>query len=780
MTTAVQDTFGNLPIELTSFVDRRSELTELRRMLSASPLVTVTGPGGIGKTRLVVRSAASVRRAFPDGVWLVELSELEDPSLLDHAVFNVLGVLETSTQDPRQRLAQYLAGRRLLLLLDGCEHVVEAVAGLADALLRRCPDLRILATSREPLGIDGETILRLTPLAVPDPDRQHSRERSARFAAVTLFTERAGAAVSDFDVTDQNHAAVVRICHRLDGLPLAIELAAARLGALSPEQIADRLADRYQLLTTGSRAAPTRHQTMRLCVDWSYHLCLPAEQVLWARLSAFAGGFELDAAESICAFGDLPTEAILDVVAGLVDKSILTREESGPGLRFRLLETLRDYGSEKLDEAGGFAEYAALRRRHRDWYLQLVLQAERDWIGRSQVALIDRLDREHANLRAALNFSLTESGEASAGLVVARALYPYWISRGLLDEGRRWIERALALTDGPGQARVEALYSAAGLAGMQGDVSAASALVQECREVGERLGNPLALANVAHAEGVLGLFTGDLSGAAIGLERAVDGYRASGDLNRLVDALIWLALANGLLGKGAQAVACHEQVLAITEPRGEAWFQSYSLWACGLAAWQQSDLERAADLLMESLRLKREVTDLLGSVWCMEALAFIASAEQHKPRAAVLLGAAAALSHESGTPSATFPALLPAYATCIEDTRRVLGQQAYETAFAQGKRMSLAGAVAYALGEQGKATEPRVGTQILTRREREIAELVTQGMTNKEIASRLVISARTVAGHVEHILTKLGFKSRVQIAGWVSDQEKDNQHQPLA
>lgn len=345
-------------MELTSFVGRRRELADAKTKLSVSRLVTLAGIGGVGKTRLALRVAADARPRFADGVRLVELGDLPDDLPLEDAVAAALGLRDQSARPLRDVLVEYLVSRRLLLVLDNCEQVVNAVAGLVEALLHTCPDLRILATSREALGIGGEAVLRVPPLTVPEAVHRPSLRAMPRYDAVTLFAERAAAAVPGFELTEDNHLGVARICHQLDGLPLPIELAAARLRAMSVEQILQRLTDRYKLLTLGSRGAPTRQQTLRLCVDWSYELCTQQEQQLWARLSVFAGSFELDAAESICA-GDLVPEDLLDVVASLVDKSVLIREEAGAVVRFRLLETLaeRSFGrpASPCRRAGGTA-----------------------------------------------------------------------------------------------------------------------------------------------------------------------------------------------------------------------------------------------------------------------------------------------------------------------------------------------------------------------------------------------------------------------------------------
>ncbi|HSV41560.1 MAG TPA: LuxR C-terminal-related transcriptional regulator [Nocardioidaceae bacterium] len=754
---------------MTSFVGRRHELAEIRRLFTTSTLVTLTGPGGVGKTRLVLRAAAGLTKAFPDGVWLVELGEVQDPVLIPQAVATALGLREQPGDTPQESLLGYLVDRTLLLILDNCEHLVADAAKLADTLRRTCPKLRILATSREALGIEGEATLRISPLPVPDLAQPPALKGLPQFDAINLFADRAAAALPEFKVDDANQEAVLRIVHQLDGVPLALELAAARLRTLSPEELADRLADRYRLLVGGSRVAPARHQTLRLCVDWSYDQCTPLEQSLWSRISVFVGGFELDAVEGICAFGDLDQLDALDLLASLVDKSIVTRIEAGDRARFRLLESLREYGLERLHETG---EYSQVRERHRDWYADLAIRSRMEWMSPQQVTWTRRLDREVPNIRAAFDYSVLSPGDALTSLRITESLHLYWVSRGLLTEGRRWLGRALAQTDGRREPeRVRSLYSAVALAGMQGDLATATQQLTECEELASELGGEHLLGIAAHAAGVHGLFRGAPTDAVERLRVAVDLFRRQGDLDRLVESLIGLALAAGFSGDGDLAKSCHEEVLAITQPRGETWSQAYSLWAYGLVAWREGDLDRATSLLEESLRLKVVLNDLLGSVWCLEALAFVAMRRDQAERATMLLGASAALSRDVGTQSATFPDLVAAYSECEASAKADLGEKAYAAAWRHGADLDLAQAMAFALGEQRKPVERVTGAaQVLTAREREVAELIAEGLTNKAIAARLVISQRTAQGHVENILSKLGFTSRTQVAAWVADQ----------
>ncbi|WP_327098161.1 protein kinase [Nocardia vinacea] len=761
---------GNLPLELTSFVDRRSELSEVKNLLSAGRLVTLAGIGGVGKTRLALRAASSVRRGFADGVWLIELADVRDPAMLVDVVAATLGLRDDSARPMREVLVGFLGVRETLLVMDNCEQVVAGVAGLVETLLRACPSLRILVTSREPLDIAGEAVLRVRPLTVPDPDREPALRGLPRYDAVTLFADRAAAVVAGFELTDDNATTVARICSRLDGLPLAIELAAARMRAMSAEQILARLTDRYTLLTRGSRSAPTRQQTLRWCIDWSYRLCTPVEQQLWARLSVFAGGAELDAAEQVCGTDDLAVESLLDVLSALVDKSIVIREESDGVVRFRMLETVRDYGRDKLHETG---EYQDLRRRHRDWCQRLALEAEAGWISARQLDWAARLEREQPNLRDALEFCESDDSTASAeaGLGTAAALLVFWIQRGLYGEGRRWLDHALAHPPaGSIPERVRALHAAAVMAMAQGDLDSAAGFVEQERALAQRAPTPLHQALAAFADGLLALYRGDLARATSRLERAVEMLSSvRQEYWGYFGALTVLGWAYSLQGDTGRAIECHEQILSITEACDESTFRSYALWGLGLAVWQQGQPARAQQLVEQALRINRRVRSPAVAALGLEVLAWIV-ADGDGERAATLMGAADQLLR-SVVGGSVFPDLSHYHDECDRMVRRALGERGFDAALRRGQAMGMNAAVAYALGEQPAGT-PRASDQKLTKRERQIAGLVAQGLTNKQIAAKLVISQRTAQGHLEHILSKLGFTSRAQIAAWMVEEAR--------
>jgi serine/threonine-protein kinase PknK len=681
-------TLSNLPVELTSFVGRGAELAELQTLLTTSPLVTVAGIGGVGKTRLALRAAANVVGDFPDGVRLVELGELRDASLVVDVVAARLGLRDQSARPLYEVLVEYLCSRKLLLVLDNCEQVVDAAAELAEALLRACPELRILATSREALGIGGEAVMRVGPLAVPGSGAEAGQPECD---AVALFAERAAAAVPGFALTEDNKVIVSRLCVRLDGLPLAIELAAARLRAMSPEQLLERLADRYALLTRGSRGAPPRQQTLRWSIGWSYDLCTPAEQRLWGRLSVFDGSFELEAAEDICG-DDLAPEDPLDLLSALVDKSILIRTETNGAVRFRLLETLRDYGREQLTQTG---EDPEIRRRHLAWYQRLLRDAAAEWFGSRQLDWIHRLECELPNLREALEFAV--SGAGQNGLEMAAALQPFWLARGMLGEGRRWFDRALSREPRtPTVERARALYLATVLAELQGEPEVGAALAAEGRVLAEQLADPLAHCMVAYSEGWVALMRSDFDRARTCLEAAVGTDR---DLVLKASALILLGWTHELSGDPARALGWHQQALALAESHGESVFRSYALRAIGIMRWRLGEPDRATQALSKGIRLSQLVNDPRNAAACLEALAWIAGDRHNPRRAVVLMAAAERLGHASGSLATVLPHLTVFHEECERRARKALDAEDFDAAREKGRSLRFGDAVAYALGE---------------------------------------------------------------------------------
>ncbi|WP_101790490.1 ATP-binding protein [Nonomuraea indica] len=771
MKSVVTDTGrAGLPAELTSFVGRRQEIAGVKRLLSGSRVVTLVGVGGVGKTRLALRVAADVRRAFPDGVGLVELATLEGPELLVREVSEALQIVDFTARPELDVLAERVRGKRMLLVLDNCEHLLHDCAVLAERLVRAGADLRILATSRQALGVAGEQTMVVPALPLPEGEGSRlSAEALERSDAVRLFAERAAAVVPGFEVTEENREAVARICSSLDGIPLAIELAAVRLRAISVEQLLARLEDRFGLLTAGSRALMPRQRTLRALIDWSYTLCTEQEQLLWARLSVFAGSLDLEAAEQVCAGDGIAAEEVIDLVIGLVDKSILIREEHQPNVRYRLLETIRQYGRGRLRESG---EEERLRRRHRDWFHELVLDSHREWFGPDQVRWYARLRTEHDNLRTALDFCATTPGESEAGLTMATALRYYWIASDFTQEARTWLCRLLALDPRPTPARARAQCLQARLAVLQSDFSVAESLIAECRELGERLRDPALTGAAAYVAGLEALLRQELATARSQLAEALECCRHADDQVGVANALIYLATTHSLLGASDEACACFEECLAICEPRHEHWFRSYALWAYGIEVWRRGDTQRAIEMEREAIRLKEPFDDGLGTALCVEALAWMGCAEgpQETERAALLLGALREIWRSFGGP--LFGYLAEYHDACELTARQALGARRFDAAVRKGAALTAGEAVEYAMRPDLPEPEPEREASPLTPREMEIAGLVAQGMSNKAIAATLVIAQRTAEGHVEHILSKLGFTSRVQIAAWVGRQER--------
>jgi predicted ATPase/DNA-binding CsgD family transcriptional regulator len=775
----------NLPVEATSFVGRRRELTEARRMLSATRLLTLTGAGGVGKTRLAQRVAAEVRRAFPDGVWFVGLSSLEEPELLAETVAATLG-LRDDTENPVDRLADYLEDKRLLLVLDNCEHLLDECATLVARLLTAAAGVRVLATSRQVLRVEGEQILPVPPLALPDVATARHEPDLSRYDAVALFVDRASAVLPGFRMTERNRNAVARICQRLDGIPLAIELAAVQLRTLSVEDVLSRLGDRFQLLTGGDEAAG-RQQTLEAAIDWGFGLCSPGEQLLWGRLSVFAGGFELEAAEEICAAGDIDRFEVLDLLAGLVEKSIVTHEEDEAGRRSRyhMLATIRQYGRKKLAASG---EETLVRHRHRDYYWRLAERVRADFFSPRETAWLTRLQREHANLRVALEFCLTEHGQARRALEIAAQLRGYWIAAGYLREGHRWLRQALALDTAPSVARLRALWSCSFLGLLLGEMEAPLEMLAESSALARRLGHTSTLAEIAWISGVACYFRGETEESFRLQEEALARYRAMGDTAGASNALLHMAIA-AFVAEDPRAAELGAESLALCEQHGAQWSKGYPLWIVGLTRWREGDHAKAITLLQEAIERFQSVYDLTGISLCLYGLAWAAAASGRHEWSARLLGASQPVWRLSG-------ARMPREAMrqvfdeqCEAQNRRALGGAAFEAAFSEGASYGVDAAIRCALergaepapgAEAGPGGEPDAvprrspaGLTQLTRREWEIAALVAKGLSNKKIAERLLIAPRTADTHVENILNKLGFNSRTRIAAWIAQHETE-------
>lgn len=760
---------GNLPADVTSFVGRREELAGVKRVLSTSRLVTLTGVGGVGKTRLALKAASELQRAF-DAIWMADLAGLKEPALVPQVVGAAVGLRDQSARRPVAALADFFSTRRVLLLLDNCEHLLDACADLTNALLRAAPDLRILATSRKSLRVPGESILTVAPLSIPDPDRPlPSVEVLRKYEAVDLFAARGAAILPDFEINDDNRMAVARLCQQLDGIPLAIELAAVRLRVLSVFEIAERLVDRYRWLTGGSRTAGPRQRTLRALIDWSFQLLSVPEQALWARVSVFPGAFDLEAAEFVCAGGEIATDEVAELLDGLIDNSLLLRAEHDGHARYRMLETLRQFGQEKLT---GPDEQRALSRQHRDWYLWLVERAASEWFGPGQMKWFDRLRLEQPNIRAALSFCLSEPGEAESGLHMATELHrTYWLANSFFNEGRNYLDRLLEAAPEPRPIRVKALYVNAWLTLMQGDTSTTLLMLEECRWLAEKFGDQHGLAHIHHLSG-LAVLHEEGSGASIQLcHDALEGFIACDDWWGVSMASLALAVAFGRQEESDRAVEMCEKVLRLTGRRGEHWCRLYALTVLAIELWHLGDIRRAASLAREGVLTSLAFSDRLGMTVDIEILAWIAETEGEHKRAVLLLGAAESIARTARVSVLRIGRYIRYHEEQEARLRNRMGDDEFARVFERGARLTLEQATAESLGEAVSSAEgPARESSPLTPREREVAGLVVQGLSNKEIAATLVVAQRTAEGHVENILSKLGFKSRAQIAAWVSAQ----------
>ena len=764
-------------------------MLELKRSLAMTRLLTLSGAGGSGNTRLALEVARELVGAYPDGVWLVELAPLTEGVLVPQAVAETLKVPERPGRPLIEALVDDLRKKRLLLVLDNCEHLIEEAAQLADALLSACPHLRILATSREALGVEGELVWRVDPLSVPDADPDaHSGGELARYEAVRLFVERARLRSPHFELTEENARVLVQISRQLEGMPLAIELAAARVRALSLEQIAQRLEDSLKLLRGDSRTAPQRQRTLRATLDWSYALLSESERVLFLRLSVFAGGWTLEAAEALGSGEGVGNGEVLDPLSRLVDKSLVALEEGehDGALRYTMLEPVRQYAREKLRESG---EEDAVQERHAGFFLALAEEAEPEMSGPDQEAWLKKLEREHANLRGALAWALdpAESREprehcTEVGLRLAGALGRFWGVYGP-GEGLRWLEKGLASAGAASKpALAKALYEAGWIELFQGDYERAIALLEEglalFRELGDRRGVATSLINLGFAL----LHLGDQERAAA-LRQEVEALRGE-PLERWT--LAWLTTFLGVTalyeGDYERSGALATESLTIYRELGDKRGISLCHIDLGLIELIRGNHEPAAALLEESLRVLRGSEDKFCLAYGIFGLAAVAAARAQPRRAARLWGAAEGLREEIGVVSLTQLELQAYdYEGRVSAARNMLGDEgAWEKAFAQGMAMSAEEAAEYALSEEivpaperppaGGETDDPLITDPLTAREREVAAMVAQGMSNRQIAQELYISERTIENHVSKIRRKLGLRSRSQLSTWVTER----------
>lgn len=752
---------ADIPLFSTSFVGRVEELHKIRVLLGDSRLVTVAGPGGIGKTRLAAEAATAYRRAFSDGIRFVELAALRSESLLPQTILDTLGFDERDTPDrsATESLLESVRSKHLLLVLDNCEHLVGACAELISLILRHTEHVKILATSREVLSIPDEYVHVLEPLSTSDhrdPDRPG--------AAIELFENRASAALSGFTITNSSRDAARRVCTQLDGMPLAIELACARLTALSVEDLAERLDDRLALLTTGNRGGPSRHRSLHATVEWSYDLCTTQEQVLWARLSIFSEGFDLAMAESICAGVPVDAASILDTITGLIGKSVLQRTTSEGRVRFKMLETIRHFGAGKLSDD----EKAELRVEHLRWCAELVHAARRSWTGAEQEGASTRLRENRANLRSALQTALTDRGHETLHLASGVvATWFLWSSAFSVREHRMWVTEFLALADLTGDV-VPQLYATLGvLQTMQGDRAEAVRTLDTAARRAREIGDDATLAFALQTQGLNTYLGGDFEGGERHLSDALALYeRLPGITDLMWTAHIEMGMLYSSSGEDERAAEHFAFVHARASAAGEKWMLSYAVYGLGLVALVRGRYDEAITHAIEALALNRAFDDTVGATLVTDLLAWAEAAAGSGERAAVLLGAASSMWDSFGMQLYGSRHWVQRREVYESRARTALGSSVYSASHRRGSTLSMAELIAFALDEElpdshGPSSYPAAG---LSPRERDIAQCVADGLTNKEIADRLVLSVRTVEGHVAHVLRKLGLARRHQVA----------------
>jgi non-specific serine/threonine protein kinase len=740
-------------------------------------LVTLTGPGGVGKTRLALQVATDVSDEFTDGAAFVSLAAVHDPERVPSTIAQALGLPELGDRPVPDQLVAVLRGEDLLLVLDNFEHVVVAAPAVVD-LLEACPGLKVLATSRAVLNVSGEHDYAVPPLTLPDLSHPSELTNLKQNDAIALFLARARAAKAGFTLTDENSPAVVELCARLDGLPLAIELATAWIRVLTPGALLERFARTHgraplPLLTGGRRDQPARHQTMRDAIAWSHDLLAPAEQTLFHRLSVFAGGFTLEAAEAVCGpqgTGDaaIPVPcslsnvpSVLSGVALLVEKSVLYQVDGPDGTpRFRMLETIREFGLECLEESG---ETEALMGRLADWALDLAAEARPHLSGPLQRRWMLRLDGEQDNLRAVLAWALDRRNAALAQRLVGW-LGGFWYVRGHLREGRSWGDRALALGDAdPTQERLEALASTALVAFGQGDFTRTAELAQGCLSLSRPIGHARGVADGLRLLGLAASSEERFGEAEALLREAISRMRDLEETN-LVGFML-LVLGNVAIGRSdlEQATVRLEEALGLFRVIGNAFAMGVTLTYLSRIAREQGDYPQAAVLCAEGLALQWELGNQIYIAGCLGRLGTVAALARQYERAARLWGAAEALREAIGSPP---PRSSARFDSTFATARAAYGAEAFAEARAAGRALSLTDAVAEALQVSSHVEAPRRPAAAdrygLTPRELELLRLLPRGMTNREIATTLFITERTAATHVQHIFAKLGVNSRTE------------------
>jgi len=681
----------NLPLQLTKFVGRGDELAELQRLLAAKRFVTLTAVGGAGKTRLALEVANRALDAYPDGAWLVDLTPIKDGHLVARVFGSTLGVHERPRQPIAETLLEHLRGRHLLLVVDNCEHVIEGCAGLVDTILRSCPGVTLLATSREPLRVSGETIWRVAPLAVPDSSAVLDLRDLAQYEAVGLFLDRAQLAAPGFEINAENASAIAQLCRRLDGIPLPIELAAARAGSMSPDQILNRLENRFALLTGGSRAGPARHRTLQSALDWSHDLLRDEERRLFRRLSVFAGGFSLEAVEQVCCDDDLEVDAIAGLLGSLVDKSLVVASVEGSApIRFRMLETLQQYGQARLAEHG---EVERMNRSHSEFFVSLARETSPKLKGREQRVWHRRLAQDVSNLRLALQWTSGREPDANLRLIIA--LIGFWYIAGLVEEGDGWLKRALAGYPVRNGLRAEALAQGGLVSYWRDDIDTASARWHECLDIYRELDDREGVGQGLRWVGELKEWQGDLEearrcfDASLAIATEAEDDASAADLRRQLGRL---AMKEGDHEKARKYL---EESLTYHERIGDLRLMNIARGYLGLNAIDRGDFAAARSYLEGGLAIARVLDFTIGLATPLMYFAALAAAQGHPSRALRLSGASDALAASVGGVATRLTR--PLVERWLDKSRLEVGPRRSESYWAEGRAMSRERAIEYAL-----------------------------------------------------------------------------------
>jgi predicted ATPase/DNA-binding CsgD family transcriptional regulator len=763
VTPTLQDWPGGVPAPLTAFIGRERELAEVARLLTSERLVTLTGAGGVGKTRLAIEAAVSVRVGFPDGVDLVDLSAVPDPAQLATAVAAALGIEERTGAASSDRLAAVLRPQCRLLVLDNCEHLRDGVADLATSLLSQCRNMTVLASSRQSLAVPGEVTWRVPSLTFPWPEHPPQLRELENFEAATLFLARARAACPGMVLGPADVAAVSSICFQLDGIPLALELAAARAGSMSLDAIAQRLAGSFELLTR-SGGGPARHQTLQASVEWSYLLLAEDERALFRRLAVFAGGWTLDAAEEVCATPPAGSRQIARLLSALVDKSLVQVELAGPGSRYRLLEVIRAFAVERLSESG---EMDTLRARHGRYFAALGERSAPLFLGPDQGEWARRIDQEIENLRAARRWCDEDQTRAELGLRLASGLWEYWHIRGRLDEGARWLEDALNGSHGPAAARAEALNGLGVIEMLRGKLDHGLSLFRQSidlyGELSDLRGKSRALTHLGNGL----VLTGDPEAGQRVFDEGLAVARDCGDDWYIGFALYlggWAASAQGDIARMRSQVTDSRALFA---SQGDRRGVAYSLQSLAEAMSLDGEAAQAMPLVRESITIFDALPERWGLLMAMDVLAESTALLGDWPRVATLLGIIGSLSERIG--GQMFPHQVAGLERLAARAEAELGA-AFASRRRAGEATGRSDGIALALWPDQDRTRAAAEAHRLplTRRESEIADLITEGLTNRQIAARLFIAERTADTHVGRILAKLGCTSRAQVAAIIA------------